>query len=135
MAKYNLNAEELFVIDLLFLASAEERHPEYLYEYIINSKIHLREILYSLQEKGVILKSWKLPDSGQRFDPETVVFNKNFINNYRKYSAELGIEFFMTYPSVCIINGVEAPLKNPMKLFHPLLKMFSLLTLVFLFVF
>ena len=77
MAKYDLTAEELFVIDLLFLASAEERHPEFLYEYVSNSKIHLREVLFSLQEKGIILKSWKLPNSGERFDPETVVFNKN----------------------------------------------------------
>lgn len=118
MAKYGLTAEELFVIDLLFLASAEERHPEYLYEYIINSKIRLREILYSLQEKGIILKSWKLPNSGEKFDPETVIFNKNFLNNYRKYSAELGTEFFEIYPSICIINGVEAPLKNFAKKFN-----------------
>lgn len=118
MSKYSLTAEELFVIDLLFLASAEERHPEYLCEYIINSKINLREVLFSLQEKGIILKSWRLPNSGEPFDPETVVFNKNFISNYRKYSAELGIEFFNMYPSICIINGVEAPLKNFAKKFN-----------------
>ena len=118
ITKYNITAEELFVIDLLFLASAEERHPEYLYEYINSSKIHLRDILFSLREKGIIVKSWKLPDSGSIFDPETVIFNKNFINNYRKYSSELGCEFFQCYPSICIINGVEAPLKNFAKKFN-----------------
>ena len=118
MNKYELNAEELFIIDLLCLASAEERRPEYLCEYITISKINLREVLLSLQEKGIILKSWKLPNSGERFDPETVVFNKNFISNYKKYSAELGEEFFMAYPSICIINGVEAPLKNFAKKFN-----------------
>ena len=45
-------------------------------------------------------------------------FNKNFLHNYRKFSGELGQEFFKEYPSIAIINGNEAPLKNYAKKFN-----------------
>lgn len=116
--KYNLTAEEVLMIGLLFLASSEERHPEYLVKYCSLTKPDLRNILLSLQEKGIITKKFKIPEKGTKFDPETVEFNKNFLHNYKKYSNELGIQFFNTYPSIAIINGTEAPLKNYAKKFN-----------------
>lgn len=120
MEKYRLTAEEALFIDLLFLASIEEGHSEYLYKYFtINiERSELKDLLSSLQEKGIINKSYKIPAKGQKFDPEAVEFNKNFLHNYRKFSGELGLEFFNEYPSIAIINGVEAPLKNFAKKFN-----------------
>lgn len=119
MEKYRLTAEEVLLIDLLFLASVEEGHKEYLVKYFTMpvTRTDLRDLLISLQNKGIITKQYKIPDKGQKFDPECVIFNQNFLNNYRKFSGDLGAEFFMEYPSVAIINGVEAPLKNYAKKF------------------
>ena len=120
MEKYHLTAEESLVIELLFLASIEEGHSEYLVKYftIQIDRTELRDILISLQDKGIIVKSYKIPSKGQKFDPEAVEFNKNFLHNYRKFSGELGQEFFKEYPSISIINGNEAPLKNYAKKFN-----------------
>lgn len=120
MEKYHLTAEESLVIELLFLASIEEGHSEYLVKYftIQIDRTELRDILISLQNKGIIVKSYKIPSKGQKFDPEAVEFNKNFLHNYRKFSGELGQEFFKEYPSIAIINGNEAPLKNYAKKFN-----------------
>lgn len=120
MEKYHLTAEESLVIELLFLASIEEGHSEYLVKYftIQIDRTELRDILISLQDKGIIVKSYKVPNKGQKFDPEAVEFNKNFLHNYRKFSGELGQEFFKEYPSIAIINGNEAPLKNYAKKFN-----------------
>ena len=109
MEKYKLTAEEIMLIELLFLASIEEEHPEYLHRYLNLpiEKTNLRDILVSLQDKGVIVKSYKIPKAGSSFDPESVEFNKLFLNNYRKFSGELGSEFFDVYPSIAIINGVD----------------------------
>ena len=118
MTRYGLNAEELFIIELLLLANSELRHSEYLCKYLEASKCDLRSILVSLQNKNVILKSYKVPDKGSTFDPETVPFSKNFLTGHMKCSNELGYEFWRTYPSICVINGVEAPLKNFAKKFN-----------------
>lgn len=120
MEKYHLTAEESLVIELLFLASIEEGHSEYLVKYftIQIDRTELRDILISLQDKGIIVKSYKIPSKGQKFDPESIEFNKNFLHNYRKFSGELGQEFFKEYPSIAIINGNEAPLKNYAKKFN-----------------
>lgn len=120
MEKYGLTAEELLVIDLLFRASIEEGHSELLVKYFTMSieRSELRDLLESLQNKGIIVKSYKIPAKGTKFDPEAVEFNKNFLNNYRKFSGELGIEFFNEFPSIAIIGGTEAPLKNYAKKFN-----------------
>lgn len=120
MEKYSLSAEEVFIINLLFLASIEEGHPEHLIKYFsLNiDKSDLRESLLQLQDKGIITKSYKIPAKGQKFDPEAIEFNKNFLHNYRKFSGELGKELFNEYPSIAIINGCEAPLKNYAKKFN-----------------
>ena len=120
MEKYGLTAEELLVIDLLFRASIEEGHSELLVKYFTMSvnRSELRDLLESLQDKGIIVKSYKIPAKGQKFDPEAVEFNKNFLHNYRKFSGELGLEFFNEFPSIALIGGVEAPLKNYAKKFN-----------------
>ena len=91
MEQYRLTAEELLMIELLFIAQPEEGHGEFLTKYLglPITKTGLRTILLSLQTKGIITKKYKVPEAGQKFDPETVIFNENFMRNYRKYSAQL----------------------------------------------
>lgn len=119
MEKYRLTAEEALLIELLFLASIEEEHSEYLVKYLSMpiTRTDLRDLLCSLQNKGIITKQYKIPEKGQGFDPECVIFNQNFLHNYRKFSGDLGAEFYMTYPHNGIINGIEVPLNNWAKRF------------------
>ena len=119
MEKYRLTAEEALLIELLFLASIEEGHSEYLVKYLSMpiTRTDLRNLLCNLQNKGIITKQYKIPEKGQGFDPECVIFNQNFLHNYRKFSGDLGAEFYMTYPHNGIINGIEVPLNNWAKRF------------------
>ena len=120
MEKYRLTAEEVMLVELLFLASIDEGHPEYLYKYVglPVAKTDLRDLLVSLKDKGIIIKSYKIPAKGSTFDPESVEFNKNFLKSYRKFSGELGSEFFDEYPSTAVINGSVVSLKNFSKVFN-----------------
>ena len=61
MERYKLTAEEVFLLELLFLASIEEGHQEYLVRYYSISKligVSIRDLLISLQKKGIINKSF-----------------------------------------------------------------------------
>lgn len=120
MERYRVTPEEIFIIDLLFQASSEEGHPEYLYRYLSmpNEKSDFRSVLLSLQDKGVITKECKIPEKGSKFDPESIIFNKNFLHNYRKFSGDLGYELMKHYPSIAIINGLEYNIQNFAKRFH-----------------
>ena len=61
MEQYRLTAEELLMIELLFIAQPEEGHGEFLTKYLglPITKTGLRTILLSLQTKGIITKSIK----------------------------------------------------------------------------
>ena len=58
MEQYRLTAEELLMIELLFLAQPEEGHKDSLIRYLGMpiTKTRLRDVLLSLQVKGVITK-------------------------------------------------------------------------------
>ena len=60
----------------------------------------------SLQNKGIILKSFKIPKEGQKLDLEDIPFNQNFKKQYFRASFEMGEELFNTYPQFLTINGV-----------------------------
>lgn len=120
MAKWQLTVEELFLIHLLFLASQEENHSELLIDYYSTpiEKTSIKDLLVSLQEKGVITKETKILAPGQPFDPETVVFNKNFLKGYLKYSGELGAQLLDEYPHFVHINGMAYDIANFAKKFN-----------------
>lgn len=65
----------------------------------------LREVLEQLQKKEIILKSYKIPKSGEKFDPYAIPINKNFIKALYKSSFEMGKELFDSYPQFGNING------------------------------
>ena len=83
MTKYQIFPEELLFIKLVFLA--QEGHPEYLSKYFSQMPLKgaPRDTMLSLQEKGIINKSYKIPEKGQTFNPLDVDFNKLFIKSFK----------------------------------------------------
>lgn len=118
MTKYSITAEELFVILLIF--NAQEGHKEFLLRYFTDGtpEKDLREILLSLQNKGIITKSYKIPEAGSFFNPDAVTFNKTVLNQFIQHSQDYGMELFMAYPTTTFINGKEFSLRNISKNFH-----------------
>lgn len=101
MNQYKLNPNELMCIKVILLAQDGE------YEYLQNfaQVCQLRLLLTTLQSKGIILKSYKLPKEGSSFVPEDVQFNQNFLKKYYRSAYEMGEELFYTYPQSCVVNN------------------------------
>lgn len=121
LIKYNLNPNELFVIRILLLAAQE--NTEYLHRYFcIPEEVRgeFRDILISLQNKGIILKSYKIPKKGEDFDPSDIPFNQNFLKSFHKESFSMGKELFDAYPMFGNINGSTVFLKGVSKKFDSL---------------
>lgn len=117
MIKYQLFPEELLILKLIFLA--QEDHPEYLSKYFSQMPLKgaPRDTLLALQEKGIINKSYKIPEKGATFNPRDVDFNKVVLKSYQQHSGDMGMELFMNYPSFVNIGGRQCSLKNISKLF------------------
>ena len=117
LEKYKLTPTELFTIKLILLAK-EDGEYGLLQRYV--QIIKLRDILVSLQEKGIILKSWKLPKEGQQLIVEDITFNQNFQKQYFRASFEMGEELFNIYPQSTIVNGQIYNLKRVSRKFDSL---------------
>lgn len=121
MNSYNLSSNDFDLIQMIFMAQEEEGHPEYLYQWF---KIHgvdvFRACLQELKDKGVILKSYEIPERGANFTPDDIEFNQVFMKAYYKHSGDMGAELFKAYPSFVNINGKAASLKNISKYYSSL---------------
>lgn len=121
--KYGLTPNELMLIKTLFIFQ-EEEESELFGKYIKvlkNSGINLRDLLISLQNKGIILKTYKIKEAGQEFNPNDIPFNKNFTKNLYKCSFELGKELFESYPQFnTLSNGNIVTLRGVSKHFDSL---------------
>lgn len=107
LAKYRITPNELMFIKTLLLLQDEENEDLFksYIETLHDCGIQLRDILLSLQEKGIILSTFQVPNQGTSFDPYSIPINKNFIKNIYKCSFELGKELFEVYPQTTVING------------------------------
>ncbi len=86
MDEYKINPNELFAIRVILLA--QDGEYDYLQKF---AKIFpLRTILESLQENGIILKSWKMPKEGSKLDVEDIPFNQNFLKKFYRSAFEMG---------------------------------------------
>lgn len=111
-----LTPEEWFITQLLFLGTIDERDKQLnaasLYQIGGIATRSLREHLVSLQNKGILTKEYKIPAPGNLFDPEAVIFNKNFLHAHLKYSMELGQELLDHYPeyinNLCMTNTTKS---------------------------
>lgn len=77
-------------------------------------RVELREILFSLQEKGLILKSCKLPDPHgmEGIKPNDIKFNKSVLKKYVRHSGQMFWELFWAYPEAMNVNGRTMSLRN-----------------------
>jgi len=117
LERYKLEPTELFTVKVILLAK-EEGEYEWLQRFA--QIVNLRKIIVSLQEKGIILKSWKLPKEGSRLIIEEVPFNQNFQKQFFRASFEMGEELFEVYPQSTYVNGSLYNLKRVSKHFDSL---------------
>lgn len=122
LGKYRITPNELMIIRTLLILQDEENEELFknYIEILHECGIKLRDVLLCLQEKGIILKSFKLPQEGEAFDPYSIPFNKAFIRNLYKCSFELGKELFEEYPQMTLINGNMVTLRGVSKHFDSL---------------
>jgi hypothetical protein len=120
MIKYQLTADELFVLRLIFYA--QEGHDEYISMFFTECQLSfsLKTILASLQSKGIINKSYVIPQAGEVFHPLDVDFNKEVLDQYLQHSTDMGIELFEAYPAYTNISGRTFSLRNISKNFRNL---------------
>ena len=123
MKDYNLNPNELFAIKVILLAQDGEYDYLQRYAQILNG--NLRLLLESIQLKGVILKSYKIPQAGTKFVPEEVQFNQNFLKKFYRSAFEMGEELFYTYPQSCTVQGQVFNLRTVSKHFDSLEQAFQ----------
>lgn len=120
--KYKITPNELMFIRTLLILQEdanEELFKTYI-EILHNSNIQIRELITRLQAKGIILKSFKVPNPGEAFDPYSIPINKPFLKNLFKSSFEIGKELFEVYPQFGNINGCVVPLRTVAKKFDSL---------------
>ena len=122
MEKYGINADELLFLTILLLLQDGEDYTFVSHYLNLPSTCRgsLREILVSLQNKELITKAYKIPNTGQKFIPEDVTLNKNFVKNYYKCSFDIGKELFECYPMFGIINGESVGIRSVSKKFDSL---------------
>ena len=120
--KYGLTPNELLVVRILLILQddGEEQLFQKLMVTLKHINLPLREVLEQLQKKEIILKSYKIPKSGEKFDPYAIPINKNFIKALYKSSFEMGKELFDSYPQFGNINGNLIPLRGISKKFDSL---------------
>lgn len=122
ISKYRISPNELMLVRTLLIM--QEEGNEDLFKNYIESLyecgVKLREILLCLQEKGIILKSFKVCKEGEAFDPYSIPFNKAFTKALYKCSFELGKELFEEYPQMTIINGSMVTLRGVSRHFNSL---------------
>ena len=117
--KYQITPNELFVLKILLLLQEDEQDIEYFQRFIqiSDNKKTFRNILKSLQDKGLILKTYKIPEIGSPFSPYDIPINKVLVKNMHKASFDLGQELFDVYPRYGLINGGMVPLHGVSKRF------------------
>ena len=114
---YHIDANELLLIYLTFLARDEEGHPEFFQKWFQNGgSTQLRGLFESIKSKGLIHKDY----NPSFYNPNEIEFNKNFLKSWVKNSGELGQELFDAYPPFVQSGGRLLPLKNIAKKFDTL---------------
>lgn len=116
--KYNINDNQLVLLEIILIAQNEEDN-ETVKMYFASTK-DIRLNLVSLQDAGIILKSYKIPEKGEKLDIYAIPINKNFIKDFYKSSFEMGKELFETYPQFGIINNAPVGIRSVSRKFNSL---------------
>ena len=102
MIKYQLTPDEFFLMRLIFYA--QEGQDKYISQFANECGFEkpIREILNSLQDKGIINKSYVIPQAGEIFNPQDVDFNKNVLNQFFQHT--LAYIFLIFYFFLLLLN-------------------------------
>lgn len=120
LRKYNITSNELMLLRTLLILQDdgnEELFKDYI-ESLHDSGVELLEVLLCLQNKGIILKSYKIKKGA--FNPYEIPLNKAFVKNLYRSSFELGKELFEAYPQFGTISGNIVPLRTVARHFDSL---------------
>lgn len=127
MQTYNITAEELFIIKLLFLAQEDNGRETYILDYFLkckHSKLPL-EILRSFVDKNILLSNG-IPNAGDKFVADNIRFTNQFLKDWFLYSHAAGKELMEKYPNYMVMyNGELLPAKNITKTYSSLEAMFA----------
>lgn len=120
--KYGINPSELLLLEMILLAQEDEdiELVQLYFKSRICARGDIREMLKGLQDAGVILKTYKIPEKGQKLDIHIIPINKNLIRDFYKGSFEMGKELFDNYPISTVVNGLEYKLRRISKKFDSL---------------
>ena len=101
--KYNLDSNELLVLRCIVMLQEEKQ--ELLFHSLMGlHSIDFRNILVSLQNKGIVLKSDKIAEKGQPFDPYSIQLNKNFVKQLYKSLRDI---FFILGQIIPVFVGIK----------------------------
>lgn len=123
MEKYRITSDELLFLTVLLLLQDGEGDYTFISQYLnlpTDCRNGIRESLISLQNKEIITKAYKVPNVGEKFIPEDVTINKNFVKNFYRCSFDIGKELFEAYPMFGIINGEPVGIRSVSKKFDSL---------------
>lgn len=113
---YNLTPNEMMLVRILLLAiNNDPEELKYVNQYFKlpeSCRGSIIEMLYTLQSKGIINKTYKIPAKGQGFNPAKVELNQNTIKGLFKASYELGKELWEVYPLSTVVGSTEHKLKR-----------------------
>ena len=116
--KYKIDDNQLTLLEILLIAQNEEDN-ELVKMYFTSTKDIRLHLIY-LQNIGIILKTYKIPNKGEKLDIYDIPINKNFIKDFYKSSFEMGKELFETYPQFGIINGSSVGIRSVSRKFNSL---------------
>lgn len=119
---YKITPNELTLFEVLLLLQ-EDDDPElvkFYFELTEQSRGQLRELLFRLQEAGLINQSFKIPEKGSSINPYDIPLNKTKMKQFYKSSFELGKDLYDNYPLSTVVNGIEYKLRRISKKFNSL---------------
>ena len=116
--KYKIDDNQLTLLEILLIAQNDEDN-ELVKMYFTSTKDIRLHLIY-LQNIGIILKTYKIPNKGEKLDIYDIPINKNFIKDFYKSSFEMGKELFETYPQFGLINGSSVGIRSVSRKFNSL---------------
>jgi hypothetical protein len=120
--KYIITPNELLLLEIILLAQEGEQ-PEIVYNYFnanIDARGLTRPMLERLQVVGIINKTYKIPQKGERLNIYDIPINKNVVKDFFKCSFDMGKELFENYPMFGLINGEPVGIRSVSKKFDSL---------------
>lgn len=127
MQLYTITAEDLFLIKLLFLAQEDNDRQTYIFTYFFDCKhegLPLSRLIV-FAEKG-ILEASSVPEKGQKFVADNIIFQPKFLKEWFVYSHSAGKELMEAYPNYMKTHvGELLPAKNITKTYSSLEAMYT----------